>query len=243
MIVPPPLHAVIAAAEAPEAFIRDSTVLTETPLVPEIPLHVASEVVPLWHLTEEELGRAGLPPPFWAFAWAGGQALARYLLDHPERVRGKVVLDFGAGSGLVAIAAARAGASHVLAADIDPFALAAIRLNARANGVRIEVTDRDLVGDPMAGFEVVLAGDVFYERPTARAIESWLRMLAGTGRDVLVGDPRRSFFPGAGMRQVTAYAVKTTREIEDSDVRNAAVWELMPAGADGEAAPGADASG
>ncbi|MCP5432269.1 MAG: methyltransferase [Alphaproteobacteria bacterium] len=221
------LAALAAAAEAPEAFIRDATELLAPPLVPEIRLHVASEVVPLWQMTEDALGRHGLPPPFWAFAWAGGQALARHILDAPETVRGRAVLDFGAGSGLVAIAAALAGAAHVLAADIDPFALAAMRLNARANGVRFDVTDRDLVGEALEGFDVALVGDVFYERPTASLIESWLRGLAAGGMRVLIGDPERTFFPRSGLKRLARYRVETSRELEDNDVRNAGVFEVV----------------
>src|SRR5512138_3563478 len=158
------------AVADPEEFIRANTRLRPVPLVPEIAIFVADEAVPLWHKTEEELEEAGLPPPFWAFAWAGGQGLARYVLDHPKTVRGKRVLDFATGSGLVAIAACKAGAAHVLAADIDPFSAPACRLNMAENGVVFGFTDENLIGTEPE-YEVLLAGDVFYDRELASAIE------------------------------------------------------------------------
>ena len=212
----------------PEAFIRANTRLEAPPLVPEVRLYLASEVVPLWEATEEELAEKGLPPPFWAFAWAGGQALARYLLDHPEVVRSKRVLDFAAGSGLQGIAAKLAGAVSVEAADIDAFACAACRLNAAANDVEITVTDADIVGSANAGWDVVLAGDVCYERPAAERITAWLRGLAGDDCLVLMGDPGRTYLPRQGLERVIAYGVKTSRELEDSDLRNAVVWQVAP---------------
>lgn len=168
----------------------------------------------------------GVDPPYWAFAWAGGQALARYILDHPESVRGKRVLDFAAGSGMAGIAAAMAGAASVQASEIDAFAAAAIALNAAANAVTIEVVVADWVGGPNKGWDVVLAGDVCYERPMAERVEAWLKALAADGALVLMGDPKRTYLPKSGIVEIAKYAVPTTREIEDSDVRNAIVWRV-----------------
>lgn len=221
------------AAREPERFIRDNTALLETPLVPEIRLHVASEVLPIWQMTEEELSQAGLPPPFWAFAWAGGQAMARYLLDHPETVAGKRVLDFGAGSGLAGIAAALAGAVQVTASEIDPIAVAAIRINAAANRVNVDAIETDLVGRPGTDWDVVLAADVCYEGPAASRIVAWLGKLVQQEIMVLMGDPGRTYFPKSGHRKLISYAVKTTRELEDTDVRNTSVWRLLPPGETG----------
>ena len=215
--------------QPPEDFIRANTRLEAPPLVPEVRLHLASEVVPLWEATEEELARQGLPPPFWAFAWAGGQALARYLIDHPEVVRGKRVLDFAAGSGLQGIAAGLAGARSVEAVEIDAFACAACRLNAAANGVEITVTGADIVGSDNPGWDVVLAGDVCYERPAAERITAWLRGLANDDCLVLLGDPGRTYLPRQGLERLIAYGVKTSRELEDSDLRNAVVWKVTSA--------------
>ena len=215
--------------QPPEDFIRANTRLEAPPLVPEVRLQLASEVVPLWEATEEELARQGLPPPFWAFAWAGGQALARYLLDHPEVVRGKRVLDFAAGSGLQGIAAGLAGARSVEAVDIDAFACAACRLNAAANGVVMTVRDTDIVGTANPGWDVVLAGDVCYERPAAERITAWLRGLANDDCLVLLGDPGRTYLPRQGLERIIAYGVKTSRELEDSDLRNAVVWKVTSA--------------
>jgi predicted nicotinamide N-methyase len=210
------------------AFIRANTAVAAPPLVPEIRLWLAGEALPLWEAGEAELAATGLPPPYWAFAWAGGQALARYLLDRPDRVAGKRVLDFAAGSGLPAIAAAKAGAAAVTASEIDPFAAAAIRLNAALNGVGIEVLEADVIDAGDVGWDLVLAGDVFYERDLAARVEPWLRRLAGNGATVLVGDPGRGFLPKAGLARLTAYAVKTDRALEDTDLRNAVVWRLRP---------------
>jgi len=212
--------------QAPEDFIRANTRLEAPPLVPEVKLHLASEVVPLWEATETELAEQGLPPPFWAFAWAGGQALARYLLDHPEVVRGRRVLDFAAGSGLQGIAAMLAGAAAVEAVEIDAFACAACRLNAAANGVEIAVREADIVGMANPGWDVVLAGDICYERPAAERITAWLRGLVTQDCLVLLGDPGRTYLPRQGLERIIAYGVKTSRELEDSDLRNAVVWRV-----------------
>jgi predicted nicotinamide N-methyase len=207
------------------AFIRAHTRLLPVPHAPEIALHVADEATALWQKTEEELGELGLPPPFWAFAWAGGQALARYVLDHPETVRGRRVLDFASGSGLVAIAAAKAGAS-VQACDVDAFAVEAIRINAAANGVVIAERLTDLVGAD-EGWDAILAGDVFYERDTAERAVAWLRALAGRGATVLIGDPGRSYLP-ADLECLATYQVPVTRTLEDAEIKQASVWRPIP---------------
>jgi predicted nicotinamide N-methyase len=201
----------------PAQFIRENTALIAPPLVAEIRLHVATEVVPLWRKTEEELESEGIPPPYWAFAWAGGQALARYVLDHPREVAGRSVLDFGSGSGLVAIAAAKAGAARVLASDIDGFALAAIELNAAANGVSLESTADDMIGsrDP---WDVILLGDMCYERPLAERLLIWLGERARSGTRVLLGDPGRSYFPKTGVQKLATYRVETSQEIRETGV-------------------------
>lgn len=209
------------------SFIRANTALHEPPLIPEIRLHLASEIVPIWQMTEEELEKSGLPPPFWAFAWAGGQALARYILDHPETVAGKRVLDFGSGSGLIGIAAMKANASSVLCADIDSFAAAAIRLNAEVNGVSLSVTTEDIVGAANAGWDVILIGDMCYERPLAEKIETWVHSLVDGGAAAYIGDPGRTYLPKSGLDKLVSYAVKTTRELEDTDVRNTSVWRVV----------------
>ncbi|HKQ11530.1 MAG TPA: methyltransferase [Rhizomicrobium sp.] len=208
----------------PEDFIKANAALVAPPLVPEIKLYLASEVVPLWRATEDELAKIGVPPPYWAFAWAGGQALARYVLDHPQIVRGKRVLDIGAGSGLVGLAAARAGAAKVLAADIDEFACAAIRLNAAANGCAIAVTQEDLIGAPPA-WDVILVGDLFYERPLAERLLAWLGPL---GVPALLGDPGRNYFPKARVEKLASYSVQTTRDLEDREIRETGVYRLLP---------------
>ena len=198
------------------------------PLVPEIRLYLATEVTPIWLGTEEALARSGLPPPFWAFAWAGGQALARYLLDHPDEVAGRSVLDFGAGSGLIAIAAAKAGATSVLAAEIDNFAAAAIAANAALNDVEIAVQTADLLATVKSGWDVVTAGDVCYERPMADRVTGWLRMLTARGTLVLLGDPGRAYLPAEGLIERACYLVPTSRELEDRETRETVVWEMLP---------------
>lgn len=212
------------------AFIRAETRLRAVAHVPEILLHLADEAVPLWQKTEEELGAMGLPPPFWAFAWAGGQALARHLLDHPALVRSRRVLDLGSGSGLVAIAAAKAGAVPVIAAEIDAFAAAAIELNAAANDVYVEVLVRDLLDDAgaTARYDTILVGDLFYEQTTAARVLAWLDRHAALGAVVLVGDPGRSYFPAARLEKLADYGVPVTRELEDNDIKRTAVWRLDP---------------
>lgn len=209
----------------PSDFILANTELLSPPHTPEIRLHLATELVPIWQKTEEELAAGGVPPPFWAFAWAGGQALARYILDHREVVRDKRVLDFASGSGLSAIAAAMAGATHVIATEIDQFAIAATLLNADANGVAIECRMADAVGTD-DGWDVVMAGDVCYEKEMSQRVFTWLQSLAKRGALVLMGDPGRNYLPGSHLHELAVYDVQTTRELEDRDVRRTKVWRV-----------------
>src|SRR5262245_8577189 len=219
-----------------KAFIRANTRLKPVPLVPEIALHVAEESVPIWQKTEEELNEMGLPPPYWAFAWAGGQALARYVLDHPAEVAGKRVLDLAAGSGLVAIAAAMAGAAPVIAADIDAFTEPAIALNAQANDVYIEILTQDLLDRPAPlepRYDTILVGDLFYERDTAKRALAFLDRNAAAGSRVLIGDPGRTYLPNDRLARLAEYSVPVTRELEDMEIKRTSVWELIYSGASG----------
>ena len=213
------------SAEKAEAFILANTALTAPPHVPEIALHLAGELHALWLKTEEELAEIGLPPPFWAFAWAGGQGLARYILDNPGSVRGKTVLDFATGSGLVAVAAAKAGASAVTAADIDIFCAPAVALNARANAASVDFHSGDLIGSDGA-WDVILAGDVFYAKDFADALVPWFERLVRRGADVLVGDPGRSYLPKEKLTRLAAYEVPVTRDLEDAEVKKTIVWRF-----------------
>ena len=209
------------------AFIKENTRPTGTPLLGDrIQLYLASEDLPLWQHGEDELVKLGLDTPFWAFAWAGGQALAQYILDHPSLVEGKRVLDFASGCGLQAIASKQAGAIEVLAADIDPFAIAATELNAELNGAHIQTTTVNLVGGPNLGWDIILAGDVCYDGPMAQEITQWLKELSHQGTTVLMGDPGRTYLPKTGLKRVIAYSVRTSSSLEDTDVRNAVVWEI-----------------
>ena len=207
-------------------FIRENTTLMTPPLVPEVQLYLAHEAVPLWQKTEEELGELGLPPPFWAFAWAGGQALARHVLDHPEIVCKKRVIDLASGSGLVGIAAMRAGAASVLAADIDAFSVEAIVLNAEINGVSLEATGRDLLEQPAETCDVILVGDLFYEKGLAEKVFAWLEEAEGRGIVTLIGDPGRSYLPREKLKKLGEYKVQVTRDLEDSEVKLTSVWRL-----------------
>ena len=211
-----------------EAFVIGNTAIGTPPLVPEIRLHLATQVTPIWQATEESLARFGTPPPFWAFAWAGGQALARYLLDHPETVAGRDVLDLASGSGMVAIAAALAGARRVTASDIDPFAAAAIALNAALNGVLVSIETRDLLDRGPAGWGVVTAGDVCYEEPMASRMIALLRRIAARGRLALLGDPGRAYLPREGLVERARYVVPVSRELEDREAREGVVFEVLP---------------
>ena len=213
------------AASATRDFILANTRLRAPPLAPEMRLWLADEAVPIWRKTEEELGAMGLPPPFWAFAWAGGQALARFALDHRDMIEGKRVLDFASGSGLVAIAAALAGASRVEASDVDAFAAAAIAANSAENGVAVDVRFENLVGAD-EGWDVVLAGDVAYEREMSEAVTGWLASLAARGATVRIGDPRRAYLALEKLEEVAEYRVPVTRELEDSEIKRTGVFRF-----------------
>ncbi len=208
------------------AFIRANTEILSPPLVPEVKLHLAHEALPIWQKTEEELGEIGLPPPFWAFAWAGGQALARYVMDHPEIVRAKSVVDLASGSGLVGIAAMKAGAACVLAADIDAFSIAAIHINAALNQVEVAVTSDDLLETAVEQPHVILVGDLFYEKALASRCYDWLLKAQSTGSTILIGDPGRSYLPREKLHKLVEYKVPVSRDLEDAEIKNSAVWAL-----------------
>lgn len=218
-------------AAATAAFIRANTTLGSPPLLPEIRIYLARDAIELWERTEQQSAgpdeaQPELPPPFWAFPWAGGQALARYLLDHPSRVHGRTVLDLAAGSGLVAIAAARAGAAVVQASETDPLAIAAIQLNARVNRVQVDAALGDLLDGPAPEVDLLLAGDVFYERTFAGRLLPWLARVRAAGIDVLVGDPGRAYLPRDRCTEVAAYEVPVPRALEDADIKHTTVWQL-----------------
>lgn len=221
-----------------ETFIRANTKPLQPPLVPEITLLLAEESLPIWQKTEEELGGLNVPPPYWAFAWAGGQALARLILDRPELVSGKRVLDLGSGSGVSALASARAGAVSVLAADVDAMALTAIGLNAAANGVAVATTRDDLLAGLPGDFDVILVGDLFYERALAERVLAFIEAAAAGGALILIGDPQRNYFPKGRFEAVAEYRVPVTRDLEDAEIKLTAVWQLVA----GNRASGADAT-
>jgi predicted nicotinamide N-methyase len=214
------------SASDPAAFIRANTRIGVAPLVPEIQLYVASEITPIWQATEDWLRERALAPPFWAFAWPGGQALARHVLDHPELVAGKRVLDFAAGGGIAAIACAAAGAAMVEAAEIDPLARAAIRLNAATNGVAVAVSEGDVVG---AGcrWDFIMCGDICYEAPMTSHILPWLRVMAREA-EVWIADPGRAYLPAAGLSPIGRYRVATSLELEDRTEREVVLYRLAP---------------
>lgn len=211
----------------PQSFIRAHTAIAMPPACPELPLYMASEVTKLWHATEEFLAIHGLPPPYWAFPWIGGQGLARHILDHPELVRGKTVLDFASGSGLVAIAAAKAGAKSVSAAEIDRIALAAIGLNAAENGVCVAIEEGDVLSAEPRGWDVILAGDVCYEKPMAERAIGWLKRAAAKGADILLADPGRAYLPKTGLMALGNYDIACSRDLEDRDVRTVTIYRLV----------------
>lgn len=211
----------------PARFILDNTKLGATPLVPEIRLHLADAALPLWEMTEAALERTGLPPPYWAFAWPGGQAIARLLLDRPELVRGKAVLDLGAGGGIGGIAAMQSGAVRVQGNDIDAFALAALALNAAANGVSVETIGVDLLGRPAPPCDLILAGDLCYEKPMAGRVLAWLRAASAAGTLVLLGDPGRAYAPSDGLEKLAEYDVPVSLDLEDREIRQTAVWRVL----------------
>ena len=212
--------------EGRRAFIVENTRVQAPPHAPELTLHLADEITPIWTLTEEALEDLGLAPPFWAFAWAGGQALARYILDNPTSVAGKTVVDFATGSGIVAIAAMKAGAKSVLANDIDSFCQAAVSLNGEVNGVEIAFTDTNLLDGPPPTCDVLLAGDICYEKPMAEAVMAWMRQGRAAGSAVLIGDPGRSYFRKDDLIKLAEYQVVTTREREDFTIKRTCVWTL-----------------
>lgn len=215
------------SAAAARSFVLRRTRLRPVPGLEEIRLHLADEVLPLWHATQLETADADAPLPYWAFAWGGGLALAHYLRDRPEAVAGRRVFDLGAGSGLVAVAAALAGAAGVTAADIDPFAAVAIGLNARANGVRVAIVRHDVLDDePPHEVDVILAGDCWYEALLAERATAWLRRARERGIEVLVGDPGRRYLPVGDLAELATYEVRTTTELEDMDLKQARVYAL-----------------
>ena len=215
----------IATLAQAKAFIRANTRAASVPGLP-IRIHTADELTPIWEATEKDLAEANVAPPFWAFPWAGGQALSHYVLDNPDLVRGKLVLDLASGSGLVAVAAALAGAAQVVANDIDPMCEAAVALNAELNAVSIDYLGGNLLeGDP-PDYDVILAADVFYEQTPARLFRAMLERCHANGSLILAGDPGRTYFPRDAFRQVAEYDVTTTTEIENNPVKSARVWTL-----------------
>ena len=193
--------------------------------MPGLRLHLGDDVTAVWHRTGEFLGLADPPLPYWAFAWSGGLGIARHLMDHPDEVAGRSVVDVGTGSGLCAIVAARLGARSVQAIDIDPFAAAAVELNTRTNRVRVGFSGRDVLDEPPPACDVLLAGDVSYEGPMAERMTAWLLAAAANGTRVLVGDPGRAYLP-SGMERLATYRVRTSREIEESEMTEAAVYTI-----------------
>lgn len=214
----------------PKSFIRANTALEAPAMVPEFKLWLASEYVPIWQATEAWLEEQNVDPPYWAFCWPGGQAVARYLLDNPALVTGKRVIDFAAGSGVSSMAAAKAGAASVLANDIDLLSLEAARLNADANGLAIETSSADWLagadGDPDT--DVVIAGDVCYERDMSQRALAWLRSHANRGRLVLLGDPGRNYFSAQGLEERARYEIPTTLQLENRGMRETVVWRVLP---------------
>jgi predicted nicotinamide N-methyase len=211
----------------PQEFVKSATKLAPVPFVPEISLQQTADLYVLWAQTEQESGETGLPPPFWGVPWPGGQVLARHLLDHPDLVAGRHVLDFGSGSGLVAIAAAKAGATAVIAAETDRFAAAAIVVNAAANGVTVSVCpDARAVEGLAAAPDVVVAGDVWYEKELADQVMAIAERAAGGGADILAGDIGRTYFPRGRFRQIASYQVPANRALESAEVLHGAVWRV-----------------
>jgi predicted nicotinamide N-methyase len=208
----------------PAGFVRAHTVLTRPPLVPELTLHLASEITPIWRATEDWLAERNVDPPYWAFAWPGGQALARHIFDHPDKVRGRRVLDFAAGCGIGAIAASLAGAAKVEASDVDPLAAAAIALNAADNGAVVDAKSTDLVGTTCR-WDLILCGDVCYEAPMSGHIVPWLRELARHA-DVWLADPGRAYLPRDGLREFARYVVPTSLELEDRIEREVVLYRI-----------------
>ena len=216
----------VAKTGDPIAFVRANTKILTPPLIPEIRLHLAEESLAIWSKTEEELGTSGLPPPYWAFAWAGGQALGRYLLDNPGQVAGMPVLDLAAGCGLTAIAALKAGAARAIGNDIDAFAGAAMKLNASLNQVEIDIRLGDMLVGPAIADHVILVGDLFYEKPLAERVLAWLAGCQASGATILTGDPERTYFPKERFTHIAEYRVPVSRELEDTEIKRTSVWQL-----------------
>ena len=213
-------------ATSPRSFVLRQTRLGPVPGIDGIRLHLGDEILPLWHALQVEIGDPDAALPYWAFAWGGGLAIARYLADHPDAVAGRRVVDVASGSGLCAIAALRAGASDATGIDIDAFAVAAMDLNARANGVRMARIGRDVLDDEPPDADVVLAGDCWYEAGLAARVTPWLRSARDAGADVLIGDPGRRYLPVDDLEELACYEVRTTTELEDLDRKDARVYRL-----------------
>lgn len=214
---------------SPRGFVLHRTRLRPVPGLESLRLQLADEVLPLWHALQVETGDPDAALPYWAFAWSGGLAIAHFLAERPETVTGRRVLDLGCGSGLCAIAAASAGATTVTAVDIDPYAVAAVALNARANGVRVTAVGRDILDDPVPDVDVILAGDCWYEGGLADRVMPWLRAARDAGVDVLLGDPRRRYLTTDGLTELASYDVRTTTELEDLDYKRSWVYALRDA--------------
>ncbi len=213
-------------AERRRSFILENTRVVAPPLCPEIPLRLVTSSCPLWRATEEDLAALGIGEPYWGFCWAGGQALARYVLDHPDLVCGRRVFVFGAGCGIEALAALKAGATHVLASDIDPFAVDSLRLNAELNGVQVDTTLSNMLGKPLEGFPVVLSGDMFHDPAFAREVLTWLTVLAAEGGDILIGDPGRGNLGGASVRRLATYRAPSDVDVDGKYLQEAGVYAV-----------------
>ena len=211
-------------------FVTENTVKLQASLVPEITMHLADEVTPLWHATEAVLEKEGLPPPYWAFAWPGGQSFARLLLDRPELARGRSVLDFASGCGIAAIAAIKSGAAQVTASEIDAFAIAAIRLNATLNDAAFDIADSDLLASEPDAWDLILAGDVCYERPMAERTLAWLDKAVAQGAEVLIADPGRAYLPKGGLTEIARYDVPTSLDLENRKIMTTVIYRYAPSG-------------
>lgn len=220
----------VRAPEDPAGFIRAYTALGTPAMVPELKLWLAAEYLPIWQATEDWLEKQNVDPPYWAFCWPGGQAVARYLLAHADMVRGKRVIDFAAGCGIATLAAARCGALSVIGNEIDPVAIAAMRLNAEANDLTIETSDSDWLQGPPGSPEadVVIAGDVCYEREMTLRAMDWLRGHAAKGRLVLLGDPGRNYFTADRLEELARYDIPTSLQLENRGLRETTVWRVLP---------------
>jgi predicted nicotinamide N-methyase len=218
-------------ASSPRAFVLRHTRLSPVPGLPNIRLHLAEDVLPLWRAVQVETADPEAPVPYWAIAWAGGLAIGHYLRDHPEAAAGRRVFDVGSGSGLCAIAALQAGATRATGADIDPFAAAAIELNAKANGCRVTIVRRDVLDEEPPDADIILAGDCWYEGRLAARVLPWLRRARDRGIDVLIGDPGRRYLPTESLVELASYHARTTAELEDTGQDRGYVYALAPAGA------------